>query len=147
MIKVLFDSIDDMVGEIQEGDNRSAFIVKYRGKDFFALAVDEASAMAEVAKELKMEVGLIPLDLIVGASMRRAIKGANATVNGAAAPKQQAADSLGIAKPLDQMKVGEVRDVAKALGIAIEGKSRESLEAEIFAIRPDFKPAAAAETK
>lgn len=135
MSKVLFDSIEEMVSQITEGDDRAAYIVKYRGKDFFALAIDESVAMAEVAKELKMEVGLVPLDMIVAAA-RRAAMGQVATT----ASANGEGGGVTLPKPIGQMKVGEVRELAAKLGIETAGKGREAIEEAIFAARPDFKP-------
>lgn len=141
MSKVLFDSIDEMIGEIQEGDDRSAYLVKYRGKDFFALAVDESAALAEVAKELKMEVGLLPLDLIVAAT-RRAMAALKANIASGGKPTTNGeAPAVELPKPVAQMKVGEVRALADKLGIDHAGKAREAIEELIFAAKPEWKPA------
>lgn len=147
MSKVIFNTIEELVADIKEGDDRAAFCVKYRAKDSFALATSETEAMGEVARAMGMEVGLIPLDMIVAAT-RRMMSGAtptpaaNAGAPANAIPPETLA-AVTTEKPIAQMKVAEVRAVAEKLGIDTAGKPREQLEKAIFEVRPDFKPASA----
>lgn len=141
-VKIMFDTIEEMVAEIVPGDDRSAYCVQYRGKDNFALATDEDAAIAEVAKSMGMKVGSVPVDLIVAAARNLALRPATLPP-AAAAPVAAPVDVAALAKPVAEMTVKEVRALAKTLGIDAEGKPREQLEAAIFDVKPEWKTAAA----
>lgn len=68
MSKVLFSNLPEMVAEIVPGDERAAYIVKFKSKEHFALAESPDDALAAVMRELGAEVGNVPLDLVVAAA-------------------------------------------------------------------------------
>lgn len=121
MSKIIFDSLAELLAAVTAPDDRSALIVKYRGKDYFALASDEDSALAAVAREMKFEVGNVPLDLIVAAIRGGAPTTAVAKDDPDASPKWA----------LESRSVAEVREVAKGLSIDFAGLQKTTLISKI----------------
>lgn len=73
----IFDTVDDLVANVTEGDNRAPFIVVHRNVDYFVLASDEIEALAEVFREKsKAQVGTLPADLLIAAARRAALASA-----------------------------------------------------------------------
>lgn len=116
MSKVLFGSLAELVGEIMQGDTRAAYSVGYRGKDFYALAASEDEAAGAVAMSLGMEVGLVPLDLIVAAARRIA----------AAAPAKPSEFTFD-RDVFSKMAVADLKEYAGKNGIEIPGKGKEAI--------------------
>ena len=65
---MVFDSLVDLVRSVSAGSSLSAFVVQYRNRDYYSLADSEEAAVAAVAVKLGMQVGLVPLDLVVQAA-------------------------------------------------------------------------------
>lgn len=133
MSKILFDSLAELVGNIQPGDVRAAFSVGYRGKDFYALAEGEDEAAGAVARSLGMQVGLVPLDMIVAAARRQA---ATNQPGYAAEPLQgpAAAAPPGIkfdAEVFGKMKVPDLKAYAENCRIDVKGMSKSNILAAI----------------
>lgn len=66
----IFESLEQLVAAVVPGGSQSAFIGRYRNKDSFILAEDENDAMAVLAESMGMQVGLVPLDLLIKAASR-----------------------------------------------------------------------------
>lgn len=116
-MKVIFDTLAELLSSVNSaGDDRSALIVKYRGKDYFTLAVDEDSALAAVAREMKFEVGNVPLDLIVAA-----IKG------GPSPPTAKDNPEVTPRWALESLAVNEVKAIGASLDIESRGLSKATL--------------------
>ena len=92
MSQIIFASIEEMVSQIKPGDDRAAFLVQYRNKDYFCLSQTEVEALAAVAEELSFKVGTVPLDLVIAAAR-------NAFMNSAAPPATAEAVAAGGVQP------------------------------------------------
>ena len=125
-MKVLFDSLAELVGNIVEGDSRAAYSVGYRGKDFFCLAESEGEAAGAVAMSMGMQVGLVPLDMIVSAARRSAAFGPGAVaIPPPATPAK--ADHGYDADVFAKMAVADLKEYAGKNGIEIPGKGKTAI--------------------
>ena len=126
MAKVLFDTLGELLADVAAGDDRSAFLVKYRAKDYFALAIDEDGALAAVARSLSMEVGAVPLDLILAA-----VRG------GGAAPEKR--EETAPKWQLEALSASDVRQIATSFGIDIRGMQKATLIEKIREVDASYR--------
>lgn len=74
MAAKIFDTVDLLVGSVEDGDTRAPFLVVHRQVEYFVLADDEVEALAEVFREKsKAQVGTLPADVLIAAARRAAL--------------------------------------------------------------------------
>lgn len=78
MTAKIYDTVDDLVLDVEDGDDRAPFLVVHRNVEYFVLAEDEVEALAEVFREKsKANVGSLPADVLISAAKRAALAAAN----------------------------------------------------------------------
>jgi CheY-like chemotaxis protein len=71
-MRIIFESLEQLVEAVTDGDVRTAFLVQHRGRDYYCLAESEVEAIAAVAESSGYQAGHVPLDLIVAAARKAA---------------------------------------------------------------------------
>lgn len=89
----IFDSALELVRNVTDGDDRQPFLVVHRNVEFYVLADDEDSALAEVFREKsKAQAGALPADVLISATRQlcaEASEAASAVDNKPAEPKTE----------------------------------------------------------
>lgn len=118
--KVLFDRLEDALGEVATGDARQLLMVKFKAKDYYALAESEDEAMAAVMRKLGADSGAVPLDLILAAhAAKLGGKAASGVVAPPQLPEKIKLSTLGVAelKQIHRARVLGKDNVADTSGL------------------------------
>lgn len=109
-MKIIFESLEELILSAEGSRDVSPFLVRYRGKEHYALAETEEDAVSEVARSNGYDVGMIPLDLIISATR-------NVVMQQSGRPKTQTAKPVDPVEQVEQVKqVEQVEQVEPTQG-------------------------------